>query len=119
VDRVKLVAESSASLGRRHVAGLLVACQFARTRNEAFGRFLGPVAGRVLPKLLLPAEEAIGMVRAAGGVASLAHPPADFAEDEFRTLARFGLGALEAEYPWGGIRGRRGCGTWRIGSGWR
>src|SRR5581483_446006 len=52
-DRVKLVAESSASLGRRHVASLLVACQFARTRTEAFGRFLGPVAGKVTPQLLL------------------------------------------------------------------
>jgi predicted metal-dependent phosphoesterase TrpH len=100
-DRVRLVAESSASLGRRHVAGLLVSCGLARTRNEAFGRFLGPLAGKVLPKLLLPVGEAIHLVGAASGVAGLAHPPPELTEEQFRELAGLGLGALEAEYPWG------------------
>jgi 3',5'-nucleoside bisphosphate phosphatase len=100
-DRVKLIEESSPSLGRRHVAGLLLAGKFAQNRNEAFHRFLGPLAGSVLPKLLLPVEEAIHLVREAGGVTSLAHPPADLTEADFRALAGCGLSALEAEYPWG------------------
>lgn len=100
-DRVQLVAESTVSLGRRHVAELLVAGRFAQTRNAAFGRFLGPIAGKVMPKLLLPIKEAIALVRRAGGVASLAHPPSDFSEEQFRALADFGLGAVESEYPWG------------------
>lgn len=100
-DRVKLVAEATVSLGRRHVAGLLVTCRFAQTRHEAFGRFLGPVMNAVLPKLLVPIDEGIALVRAAGGVASLAHPPPDLTDAQFRTLVGFGLGAMEAEYPWG------------------
>lgn len=100
-DRIQHVAERSVSLGRRHVAGLLVATGFARTRNDAFSRLLGPLAAQVLPKLLMPIEEAIRLVRVAGGVASLAHPPAELSEDDYRTLARFGLNAVEAEYPWG------------------
>jgi len=37
----------------------------------------------------------------AGGVASLAPPPAELTDDDFRTLAGFGRAALEVEYPWG------------------
>lgn len=98
-DRAALVA--SPSLGRRHVAGLLVAAGFARNRTEAFHRFLGPLRGEVVPKLLLPVGEAIELIRAAGGVSSLAHPPTDLADEHFRELAGFGLDALEVEYPWG------------------
>jgi hypothetical protein len=34
-------------------------------------------------------------------VASLAHPPADLGEDDFRRLREWGLDAVEVEYPWG------------------
>ena len=100
-DRVKLVEDASPSLGRRHVAGLLVACGFAHHRTEAFHRFLGPLAREVLPKELLPLEEAVALVRAAGGVTSLAHPSPDLTDADFRELATLGLDALEVEYPWG------------------
>jgi hypothetical protein len=97
-DRVKLVEENSPSLGRRHVAGLLTACKLARTRTEAFHRFLGPITKQVQPKKLVPAEEAIQLVITAGGVAGLAHPP-DLTDDDFQSLASFGIGALEVEFP--------------------
>jgi predicted metal-dependent phosphoesterase TrpH len=100
-DRAALVEEATASLGRRHVAGLLIACQLAKTRNEAFHRFLGPLRGSVFAKEMLPVADAIGLVHAAGGVASLAHPPPDFADADFARLADFGLDALESEYAWG------------------
>jgi len=100
-DRVKLIEENSPSLGRRHVATLLTFSGAAQTRTEAFHRFLGPLTKRVQPKRLVPVEEAIHLVRAAGGVASLAHPSPELTEDDFRTLAGFGLAAVEVDYPWG------------------
>ena len=100
-DRAGLVEAVSPSLGRRHVAGLLVACGLARSHNEAFGRFLGPLTGKVIPKERLGIADAVGLVRAAGGATSLAHPPADFGDDEFRRLREAGLDAIEVEYPWG------------------
>jgi 3',5'-nucleoside bisphosphate phosphatase len=107
-DRVRLVEAASASLGRRHVAGLLVACGHAHTRASAVYRFVNPLVGKVKPKLLLPVEEAIRLVRAAGGVSSLAHPSADVTDEQFAELHSFGLNALEAVYPWGrNARGRR------------
>jgi predicted metal-dependent phosphoesterase TrpH len=100
-DRAKLVEQSTRSLGRRHVATLLVACCFAHHRTEAFHRFVGPLAGTVLPKQLLPLTDAIRLIHDAGGVSSLAHPPSDLSDDNFRSLAEMGLVALEVEYPWG------------------
>lgn len=91
----------SPSLGRRHVAELLVAAKRAVNRHEAFGRLVAPLGREVTPKVMVPVADAVRLVHGAGGVASLAHPPTDFGEDEFRRLKAFGLDALEAEYPWG------------------
>jgi predicted metal-dependent phosphoesterase TrpH len=99
-DRVKLVLDSTPSLGRRHLARLLVQSGFAGSRREAFHRFLGPLARDLGPRVLLPAEEAIDLIESAGGVASLAHPPSELTAEDFRALAAVGLAALEAEYPW-------------------
>lgn len=100
-DRARLVEAASTSLGRRHVAGLLVSCGFSKTRHEAFRRFLGPVSREVVPKDRLPLAEAIGLVRAAGGVSSLAHPPPDLGDNDFGHFRGLGLDAIEAAYPWG------------------
>ena len=100
-DRVRLVEEATASPGRRHVAGLLVACGHARNRTEAFHRFLNPIARLVRSKELVPIEEAIRLVHAADGVASLAHPPPDLGDEAFGSLRAAGLDAVEAVYPWG------------------
>jgi 3',5'-nucleoside bisphosphate phosphatase len=99
--RARLAEAATHSPGRRHVAGLLVACGAARTRMDAFHRFLHPLAREVRSKLLVPVEEAIRLVHAAGGVASLAHPPADLTDEQFTELRGFGLDAVEVEYPWG------------------
>lgn len=100
-DRARLAEEATASLGRRHVANLVVASGAAKTRNEALQRFVHPVMKQAPVKVLIPIEEAIALVRAAGGVSSLAHPPLEMSEEEFATLKRFGLNAVEAVYPWG------------------
>lgn len=100
-DRVKWVEKTSQSLGRRHVAALLTSCGVTTTQTEAFHRLVGPLTRKVRPKMLVPIEEAIHLVHAAGGVASLAHPSSDLADDDFRTLVGFGLAAIEVDYPWG------------------
>jgi 3',5'-nucleoside bisphosphate phosphatase len=100
-DRARLVEEASVSLGRRHVAGLLVACGHARTRAEAFHRLVNPLISKAQPKALVPIDVALRLINAAGGVASLAHPPADLTEEQLAELRARGLGAIEVVYPWG------------------
>lgn len=98
-DRVAQVLATTPSLGRRHVARLLVSAGYARHCAEAFHRYLKPLTGRVVLKLRLAAEEAIALVTAAGGVTALAHPPPDLTEADLRTLAEWGLHGVEADYP--------------------
>ncbi|VTR94676.1 metal-dependent phosphoesterase : PHP domain protein OS=Rhodothermus marinus (strain ATCC 43812 / DSM 4252 / R-10) GN=Rmar_1931 PE=4 SV=1: PHP [Gemmata massiliana] len=100
-DRAGLLEESTASLGRRHAARLVVASGAAKTRTEAFHRFVNPLIRKTRPKTLVPLEDAIALVHMAGGVASLAHPPPHLTDEHFDTLQKCSLDALEVVYPWG------------------
>ncbi|HEX4613607.1 MAG TPA: PHP domain-containing protein [Urbifossiella sp.] len=99
-DRAELIAARTPSLGRRHVAALLVACGHTGNTNGAFYRFLHPLQKSVVPKLLLPIGDAVRLVREAGGASSLAHPPA-LTDDQFAGLRAAGLDGIEADYPFG------------------
>jgi len=87
------------SLGRRHLAQLLVDASRAGSIGEAFQRWLADGGRACVPKTCLPAAEAIALVRDAGGVASWAHPSYDASKDDVLALQRDGLGALEVDYP--------------------
>ena len=100
-DRAGIAETASASLGRRNVAGLLVACGAAKTRHEALHRFVHPVLKQAQPKALVPIEEAVALVHSAEGVASLAHPPEGTSDEQFARLRTAGVDALEAAYSWG------------------
>jgi len=94
VSRVEAVAES---LGRRHLAGLLVDAQFVRTRHEAFRKYLEPFAPTTNHRI--PIDEAIALIRGCGGVASLAHPPQDLTSERFATFCEMGMTAIECAFP--------------------
>jgi predicted metal-dependent phosphoesterase TrpH len=86
-------------LGRRHVAELLVEAGKASTVREAFQRYLSDRGRLAVPKLRLPAREAIGLIRSAGGVACWAHPWGQCSRAALGQLREDGLGAVEAYYP--------------------
>lgn len=87
------------AIGRRHLAEMLVAAGKVGTIREAFTRYLHDAGPANEPKLKLPLAEAISLVRAAGGVASYAHPPYSLELATLVRLKELGLGAVEAEYP--------------------
>ena len=87
------------SLGRRHLAELLVRARKAGSVREAFQRYLGDGGRVAVPKAHLPVTEAIACVRQAGGVASLAHPSYHCTRETLIDLRAHGLGAVETEYP--------------------
>jgi predicted metal-dependent phosphoesterase TrpH len=99
----ELEAERSASLGRRHLTGLLVRVGAARSRYGAFQRFLRPLSPDIPAGHLTPAAEAIRLVRDAGGVCSLAHPPEGDEEPLLTGLRDLGLLAVEAAFPAAGV----------------
>ena len=59
-----------------------------------------------MAKPRLDVVEAIDLIRGAGGVAALAHPPYNLRVETLRTLAAAGLGAVEVAGP--GISNRLG-----------
>ena len=73
---------SRETLGRPHVADALKRKGIVRSRQEAFQRFLGVGKPGFVGSLGPSPEEAIGLIRDAGGFASLAHPQTvkDFSE---------------------------------------
>lgn len=100
------------SLGRRHVAEMMVRAKKIGTVQDAFRRYLADESLIAGPKRRLPMEEAISLVRGAGGVASWAHPSYDCTKDSLAELAKLGLGAVEAYYPTVRFGRQRELRTW-------
>ncbi len=61
-------------IARPHFADLLVRHGRAESRMDAFQRFLTPGKPYYLPRKALSPEEALSLIRSAGGVPILAHP---------------------------------------------
>ncbi len=86
------------SIGRPHIADALVAAGHARDRNDAFDRLLGTRGCAFVPRRGPTAAEIVGVIRDAGGVASLAHPGLTRRDDLIPALAGAGLAAIEARH---------------------
>ena len=89
----------SVSLGRRHVAGLLVRTGIAHSWQDAWRRFMAPITPTVPRKRLVPMQSAVELIRGAGGIASLAHPPESFEVASFTRLADMGMQGMEVRFP--------------------
>jgi 3',5'-nucleoside bisphosphate phosphatase len=93
-----------ASAGRPHLARALVAAGVVASVDEAFAKLLYTGSPYYVKKVDTPAATAVGMVRAAGGVAVFAHPLARrrgrvVDEHAIAELAAAGLAGLEVDHP--------------------
>lgn len=109
---VGVVERITASLGRRHVASLLLRSGIAPTRREAWQRFVGPIGRQVIPKLKMPFDEATEWVRMNGGVSSIAHPSPDLSESDLTSMKSAGLRGVEIKFPAAGVGRRIELATW-------
>ena len=96
---VESLISRTPSLGRRHLAGLLVQSETARSRYEAFKKFVIPITSQITPSHLTPAQLVIEQIHAAGGFASLAHPSQDCDDATVTTLRDLGMDAIEVNFP--------------------
>jgi predicted metal-dependent phosphoesterase TrpH len=111
VDREALQrAFPRSNLGRWHLADWLARTGQVASRREAFLRYLGDHGPVHVPQARLDWSEAVGLIRGAGGVAGLAHPPHNLTWTTLTRLAAGGLGAIEVAGP--GIPPNRGH-RWR------
>jgi 3',5'-nucleoside bisphosphate phosphatase len=100
------LVRGEAAIGRPHLAQRLVERGYCQTQQQAFDRYLGRGKSAFLPPPQLEAREAIALIHAAGGIASLAHPLRSIGVDGpggaatfVGRFARQGLDALEVQHP--------------------
>ena len=91
------------SVGRPHIARVLMARGYVTSAKEAFDRFLAHGKAAYVPRELPAPDEAIAWIRAARGVPVLAHPLWAKQEGEglftlCEKLKAAGLGGLEVHY---------------------
>jgi hypothetical protein len=103
VADVLAAADSASTLGRPHVADALVAKGYVADRTEAFNRWLAEGGPAYVPKYAPVTHDAVRIVRAAGGVAVLAHPWGRGSRrvldsDTIATLASDGLAGIEVDH---------------------
>lgn len=99
----EVAARAGGSVGRPHLAAELVRHGVARDYQDAFDRFLGQGGECYVPLPRAESARVIEAIRAAGGVAALAHPallPLSDFEAALLRLREEGLAALEVDYPY-------------------
>jgi 3',5'-nucleoside bisphosphate phosphatase len=94
MEEVEEIARGGA-IGRPHVAEALMMNGHVETFHEAFQRYLGHHAPAYVAKHTVSLEEAVEVVREAGGVTVLAHPGTLNRDAWIAGLARRGLDGIE------------------------
>jgi 3',5'-nucleoside bisphosphate phosphatase len=92
-----LVKEGSA--GRPHIAQVMVHRGYVRSVREAFDRYLHTGGPASAPRRKLTPEQAIAVIRKAGGVPVLAHPGVANRDATIPALVEAGLLGIESYYP--------------------
>jgi predicted metal-dependent phosphoesterase TrpH len=92
-------------IGRPHIARALIAKGVVSTMDEAFDTLLGKNRPAYVDKYRITCEDAIRLIRKAGGIPVLAHPGIvkTSAENDLKTLVsvlqEMGLMGIEVYYP--------------------
>lgn len=100
VDAAEVLASAGPGVvGRPHVAQALLRAGHVRGMDEAFQRYLGLHASAYVPRPAFGSEEAVRLIRAAGGCAVLAHPSQQTTVAMLERLAAAGLAGVEVWHP--------------------
>ncbi|MCP4229577.1 MAG: PHP domain-containing protein [bacterium] len=99
-----LAKASGDTLGRPHIAAVLLEKDYVKNNQEAFDKYLAKGAAAYVERDRITSAEAIELITGAGGVAVLAHPGIYELSDEeldgvVSGLAEAGLQGIEVIYP--------------------
>ncbi|MEO2158979.1 MAG: PHP domain-containing protein [bacterium] len=98
-DVIKEAGPERSSLGRPHLARALVTKGYASSMTDAFDRLIGDQHPAQVAISALEANEAIRLIRDAGGVAVWAHPRLEVLDKILPELVAAGLRGLEVYRP--------------------
>lgn len=89
-----------APITRPHIARALAKAGYVRSPQKAFDRYLADGGPAFVQRKRMPPEEAVDLIRAAGGVAVMAHPGrVPTGEAVLRRLAAYGVDGAELYHP--------------------
>jgi hypothetical protein len=94
-----LARAKNGNVGRPHLARALVERGFVGSVDEAFDRYLGTDKPAYVARPDVTVQDAIDVIRKAGGIASLAHPGLHNRDEAIPTLIAAGLTAIEVYHP--------------------
>lgn len=94
-----LTPQKIGSVGRPHIARLLIAGGHAKDIDDAFRKWLSPGRPAHVDRLRVPAQEAIRRIHEAGGIAIQAHPGQMGKDADIPRLIGWGLDGLEVHHP--------------------
>jgi len=98
LERVREIA-GLGTVGRPHLGRALVEAGYATDLSDAFARYIGGGKPAFVPRPRIDPRDAIALVRAAGGVAVLAHPfSTGGVESVLDRLVPAGLAGMEVFY---------------------
>lgn len=98
-EEVLAVAGNGDSMGRPHLAEVLLRKGVVGSMPEAFDRFLGDRAPCFVKQATLTVSEAAQMIRQAGGVSVLAHPRRLVEDEWIPELVAAGIQGIEVYHP--------------------
>jgi len=96
---VLMLAGASRSIGRSHVARTLVKKGLVESVREVFATLLDSGCPAYVARYRLTPEQAVELVRAAGGLPVLAHPKLVKDDELVRKLLKLDFAGVEAFYP--------------------
>ncbi len=87
------------SVGRPHIADVLVADGHVRSYQNAFNCYIGDNCNCFVPKYRITPKEAIQLIKNAGGMCFVAHPGIDVDDFGMHELIQLGIDGIETIHP--------------------
>ncbi len=98
-DELSLGEADKGTVGRPHIARLIVDAGSAASMDEAFAKYLVPGTSTFVPKSFPEVEDVLKLIEAAGGVSILAHPGHFTSHADLLMLIDLGLNGVEVIHP--------------------
>ncbi|RMD91823.1 MAG: PHP domain-containing protein [Calditrichaeota bacterium] len=98
LDRV-LQQSGDGSVGRPHIAKVLVEEGYVFSFQEAFNKYLANNQPAYEPNYKIEIHEALNLITSAGGISCIAHPGIDLTDEALITLIKAGVQGIETIHP--------------------
>lgn len=96
---VEITRDRVSSLGRRHVAKLLIQAGIAPNNHVAFQAHILPISAELPRDHLRDVRSLASIVRDAGGIVLVAHPSKHLDFEQFVEFQQLGVDGIEVDFP--------------------